>query len=159
MAQATKSPQSVSASPELAHGLMNLFRIVRYSTVLAAHDPVDLSTLRTLSTLAEVGPCRSSAVAASQHLDLSTISRQVATLERNGLISRSPDPDDGRASLIEITEEARALLIEVLDRRTRAIAPALDGWSIQDRTQLFELLARLADDLEPHVTAKRGTNK
>jgi DNA-binding MarR family transcriptional regulator len=73
----------------------------------------------------------------------------VGELEADGLISRRPDPADGRRALLELTDQGRQVL--ELERReragwlTRAIA---DGLSERERQVLAEavpLLTRLAD--------------
>jgi MarR family len=53
------------------------------------------------------GPLRPGALAEQSHTDPSTISRQVAELVRRELVRREPDPSDGRASLLAITDSGR----------------------------------------------------
>ena len=54
------------------------------------------------------GPCASSAIADSFGIDKGAISRQVQHLVDLGLVDRTPDPADGRATLLSASDEARA---------------------------------------------------
>ena len=50
------------------------------------------------------GNQRCSALAAHAGVDISVASRQLAALERSGYVDRRPDPNDGRASLLSLTD-------------------------------------------------------
>lgn len=134
-----------------AMGIAALFKVLRYSQLLSARDPIDIAALKVLGALAELGPSRPSDLATVVHLDLSTVSRHLAALETQQLVRKSRDPSDGRASRVELTQDGTDLLAEMFARRAQAIAPVLDDWSDQDRDQLFELLIRLSADLQVHV--------
>lgn len=101
----------------------------------------------TLVRLEACGQTRLSDLAASLQLDLSTVSRQVKILEELALVRRRPDPDDGRATRLELTEEGRAELEAQRRERHRVLGLALADWSEPDRSTLVTLLGRLADDL------------
>ena len=80
--------------------------------------------------------------------DLSTISRHLRSLEDDGLLTRSPDPDDRRASLLEVTGSGRAYLDRAVALRTAMLADATADWDPDDVATLTRLLHRLATDLE-----------
>jgi DNA-binding MarR family transcriptional regulator len=129
-------------------GVAALYRAARSAQVLATGDPIELGASRILSAVVRRGPVRPSVVAHESHLDLSTASRHIDTLVRQGLVAKSADPDDARASLVEATAQGRAVLDVLLANRSAAIAPALAAWSERDRGRLISLLVRLADDLD-----------
>ena len=79
----------------------------------AVHPDLQTSTYLLLSWVDQHGPVRASAVAESFGIDKGAISRQVQHLLELGLLDRTPDPDDGRATLLSANEEARARLVEV----------------------------------------------
>jgi DNA-binding MarR family transcriptional regulator len=54
--------------------------------------------------------CRSSDLAARAGLDPSTVSRAVAGLVTQGLVTREADPHDGRATLLVVTPAGHAAL-------------------------------------------------
>jgi len=79
--------------------------------------------------------------------DHTTVSRQVAKLERLGLVARRPSPADGRVNQAEITPSGREMAQAVDSARARQAAPILARWSEQDLADLVRLMRRFADDL------------
>jgi len=77
----------------------------------------------------------------------STISRYLPSLEEQGLVQRTADPDDGRAQRICITTLGVGVITRVLGHRAATIHEAISHWPEGDRSELHELLRRLADDL------------
>ncbi|MBZ5737795.1 MarR family winged helix-turn-helix transcriptional regulator [Nocardioides mangrovi] len=73
----------------------------------AVHPELQGSTYLMLSWLQVHGPVRASAMAEAFTIDKGAISRQVQHLMDLGLVDRTPDPDDGRASLVAVSEAAR----------------------------------------------------
>lgn len=110
------------------------------------HDGIDWAAYSLLFQLVKEGPQRSSMLAEAACVDPSTISRQVGELVRAGLVDRVPDPDDGRASLLEATPRGHAAHAAKRDRRLRTFARIVQGWSAEDITTLTGLLARFNDD-------------
>ena len=96
-----------------------------------------------LVRVSEVGPARLSDVAATVELDLSTISRQIRDLVAAGLIARTPDPADGRAALLSLTERGRSVLEAVSESRRRVLALAIADWTDEERNALASGLLRL----------------
>jgi len=100
-----------------------------------------------LSDLAKYGEARPSELAKRRMVDLSVISRQVAQLAATGMIDRRPAPEDGRASLIRISERGEQELarwrVHYLDFMSRA----LGDWDAARTGRLTTLLAAMNDDL------------
>ncbi|MEX5719640.1 MarR family winged helix-turn-helix transcriptional regulator [Geodermatophilus maliterrae] len=94
------------------------------------------------------GEQRCSTLAARTGVDVSVVSRQVAALERQGHVERRPDPDDGRASLIRLSEAGAAALARTRAVRSEWATAALADWDEEDARRLGELLERLAADLD-----------
>ncbi len=110
-------------------------------------DQVDPSTFPLAKQLMCHEAMRLSDLAAAVELDASTVSRQVKQLEYRGIVERTPDPEDGRASLIRITPEGRQVMHDGIRRRFERIKSVLEPWDEHDRAQLQTLLTRLAADL------------
>jgi DNA-binding MarR family transcriptional regulator len=110
---------------------------------------VDRAGYLTLARLHDHGTTRMSELAAVLCLDLSTVSRQVRALEDLGLIARTPDSDDRRAYVLELTAAGRELVAGVTESFGRLLDLALADWSERDRRTLTTLLTRLAADLRP----------
>ena len=113
-------------------------------------EELDFAAILLLKALLHGGPMRLSALAASLDLDASTVSRQVRHLEDRGLLERTSDPDDGRASRITLSEQGRVRLEAGARRRRAMVAQLLEHWPDRDREQLRVLLNRLLDDLAQH---------
>jgi DNA-binding MarR family transcriptional regulator len=77
-------------------------------------------------------------------VDSPGVTRKVQQLEREGLVSRSTDPDDGRASRLKLTPRGRRSIEALLWARERWLEGLLDGWSDADRRAFARLLALFA---------------
>lgn len=130
---------------------MHLYRAARLAQQLTRDDPLDPAAARMLASVKRLGPVRPSALAQDNHVDLSTASRQLDALLRQGYIDKQADPNDARATLVSLTAGGRRVMKTLLDNRGRAVAPAFKSWSVKDRETLIALLARLGDDLEKHL--------
>jgi DNA-binding MarR family transcriptional regulator len=110
-------------------------------------DQIDPSSLPLAKQLLAGDALRVSDLASCVELDTSTVSRQIKQLEDKGIVERTPDPEDGRASLVRLTEPGRETVIAGFRRRFDRIKAALEPWSDADRASLQTLLTRLAADL------------
>ena len=68
---------------------------------------------------------------------------QMRDLVAIGLVVKVPDPDDGRASLLSLSERGWAVLETVSEARRQALAEVIDDWSDEERTALTRGLVRL----------------
>ncbi|WP_332642642.1 MarR family winged helix-turn-helix transcriptional regulator [Aeromicrobium sp.] len=114
-------------------------------------DTVDPSQAALLYTLKCRGAMRLSDIADAMKLDASTVSRHVQQLGDREFIERGPDPVDGRASLIRLTEAGRVGLKFSFEQRRAILAEALADWNDEDREQLRIQLSRLATALGDHA--------
>lgn len=102
-----------------------------------------------LATIEREGPLTPSALAELEGIQRPTTTRVVTKLEAAGLVTRTPDPVDGRGSRVAITPAGRALLkgirtrkSEYLARRLRHLEPA----ELATLAQAAEILERLLED-------------
>jgi DNA-binding MarR family transcriptional regulator len=120
----------------------------------AKQDPSGhFQSMPILWCLRESGPLRSNLLAETVFADPSTVSRQVAVLVEQGLVTRGPDPEDGRAALLTITDAGRELVADRLRKRDEYLRSMTAGWSDADRDQFAELFERFAADFASHVSA------
>jgi DNA-binding MarR family transcriptional regulator len=75
------------------------------------------------------------------HLDISTVSRQTATLEKKGYIFRTPDPSDKRAFTLQLTELGSRVLNSHKQARLDRVAELLKNWS-EEECHLFGKLLK-----------------
>ncbi|MFD4358042.1 MarR family winged helix-turn-helix transcriptional regulator [Nocardia sp. NPDC058518] len=94
------------------------------------------------------GPMRSGALAEAVNSDASTVSRQVAQLVERGLVVRAADPDDGRATVLEVTDHGRETADRIRSRRRNSVAIITENWSADDRALFAGLLTRFVDDYD-----------
>ena len=133
---------------ELVIRIRELIKAVRLAkNDLAAHSAVPSGALAVLSMIEESGPAQSKDLAVRSALDPSTISRAVSALCRAGLLERTADPADGRASLLMLTEGGRQALQEADSWYDERLAVALADWTPADVDTFAALLHRFSEDL------------
>jgi DNA-binding MarR family transcriptional regulator len=130
-------------------GLSRLIRLIERAAVVRGDD-LDRPSFMLLHTLVCLGPSRVTALAGAVHSDPSTVSRQAAHLVGLGLVERHADPEDGRASLLAITDAGTALLERARQRRDERIAVIIESWQQAEQTQFADLLDRFTDGYESH---------
>ncbi|MFI1193985.1 MarR family winged helix-turn-helix transcriptional regulator [Micromonospora sp. NPDC020750] len=128
--------------------LMRLGEATRRATGTAEHRVLDRAAYVILRHLAVAGPQNVSALAARLNLDGSTVTRQVSAMQRDALIARSPDPTDGRGTVISPTSAGLHRMDAVRAARTRLYGDILADWTPGDRDTLADMLARLNEALE-----------
>jgi DNA-binding MarR family transcriptional regulator len=143
----TDLARAATLSGELVR-LSRLLTSLRATLAAQSPDGIEWATWTVLFHLVKGGPRRSGALAEALAVDPSTVSRQVATLVQAGYVERRPDPDDGRASLLAATDSGRRVHAAFAERRDRAVACALSGWSDEDVATLAGLLNRFLTDFE-----------
>lgn len=106
--------------------------------------------LAALATIDEYGPLRLSDLAKREAVTVPTMSRVLASLDAEGLVVRTPDPQDARGVLIRISEEGARRLAESRSLRTAYLARRLARLDTAQREALRAALpaleALLADD-------------
>ncbi|MEH7108608.1 MULTISPECIES: MarR family winged helix-turn-helix transcriptional regulator [Bacillaceae] len=88
------------------------------------------------------GPAGVKVLSDEFHLDISTISRQTAALEQKGYVYRIPDPTDGRAYTLHITELGKNEFYEHQQTRLSAIGENVKDWPEYDLQHFGELLRK-----------------
>ncbi len=101
-----------------------------------------------LHHLAVAGPCRQGALAEALSLDASTVSRHVRTLVDDGRIVASRDPEDGRATVLALTDAGHDSLRDRLAAHRAMLQEATAGFTGDERNELVRLLGKLAAALE-----------
>jgi DNA-binding MarR family transcriptional regulator len=135
-------------------GVMHAFtRIGRRLKAKQPGDMLDHSAHVVLFALRCNGALRLSDLAGKLELDASTASRHVRSLEQLGLIRRSPDPDDGRAFRVELTEQGIEQWEASARHRIELLSAAMEGWSEEDVQTFERLMTRFADGVAARTEA------
>ena len=113
------------------------------------HESLQPASYLMLGYIAEHGPVRASAVVEDFDVDKGAISRQVQHLIDLGLVDRSPDPDDGRATLLAVTDEAVRRMQDVSAHRRKWLDEQLGDWSDAELADFVGDLGRYNAALTP----------
>lgn len=106
-------------------------------------DRLDRLALMLLGALSHCGPSRLTALAERCGFDPSTVSRQVADLERGGLLERTPDPDDRRAVLLKASPKGKRFLQRLEAGRLQRMQRLVGDWTEEELSTFATLLGRL----------------
>ncbi|MCX2931928.1 MarR family transcriptional regulator [Mycobacterium sp. CVI_P3] len=133
-------------------------------TIRFLSDRADLSASAafTLNRVCREGPIRLTTLAAKEGVSQPSMTQLVQRLERAGLVTRLPDPEDGRACLIGITAAGQELLDDRKRMRRERLAALMETLTAEEQTQLwlsarvaFPLIGRLAANADDAASAQR----
>jgi DNA-binding MarR family transcriptional regulator len=127
---------------EMALLQRGLERLARRSAI---HRDLDRASYLAARTLEATGPISLKDLAARLGVDASTMTRQIATMEKAGLLHRYADADDGRVSLIELSPAGRRKMRSVQRARRERIHDLFAGWTKHEQLEFGQLLGRFND--------------
>jgi DNA-binding MarR family transcriptional regulator len=136
--------------------LMRRGETTRRATPVTAHRALDRAAYLLLRRLDQDGPQNVSTLAAALHLDGSTVTRQVAALLRDGLVTRERDPQDGRGAVISATATGAARVAAVREARQKLYDQILAGWSAEERETLARYLHRLNAAIDDYTRSPKA---
>ena len=147
---AAQPARRVSADLErsLTEAARAMLRLGVPQSALPEGVSIDRAGYWLLVRASERAPVRLSDLAECVELDLSTVSRQMRDLVASGLMVKVPDPHDGRASLLSLSDRGRAVLEAVSEARRDLLAEAMDDWTDEERGALAGGLSRLSAGLQ-----------
>jgi DNA-binding MarR family transcriptional regulator len=103
-----------------------------------------------LATLVRSGPMRLGDLAVREGVAPPTLTRIVAGLEDGGLVTRRPDPDDGRATQVQATDAAHEIVTGLGSTRFAKLHARISALPAADRDVLLRAVpvmeAIAADD-------------
>lgn len=85
-----------------------------------------------------------------------TMTGLIDTLERDGLVRRSPDPEDRRMMTVQPTPQATALLAQILPGHFQRMARLMSPLSEFERDTLVELLQKIVHRASELTGAAEG---
>jgi DNA-binding MarR family transcriptional regulator len=131
---------------ELDADLFETLRSVQWRLRRRSHGDVDDLGITPAQgrVLRIVGRCdappRMGAVAERLHIAPRSLTDLVDPLESAGLLRRTPDPENRRSLLLELTETGGGVLAELRRRSRETAAAAFSVLALEDRARLLELL-------------------
>jgi DNA-binding MarR family transcriptional regulator len=134
--------------PQILAAFANVVRTTRrLETTSGTTGDVPSSVIAVLGLLSDHGELRLGALAGMLGVDTSVVSRTVAVAVQRGLVLRGPDPRDGRACLLSLTERGVECLAERRNQQLRLLSSVIDTWEPGSAEALLAGLTRLRDGL------------
>jgi DNA-binding MarR family transcriptional regulator len=109
-------------------------------------SPLQARVLQRLAAPGSTGSWRVKELARELDVGVPTMSEAVVTLVAKGLVSRRPDPADGRANTLGCTVRGRAVARR-LDQPADVLVPALTDMAATDKATALGLILDLIADL------------
>jgi DNA-binding MarR family transcriptional regulator len=142
----------LTAAAAVRQGTARLARRLRIERPEPAQTALEMGILAQLNRR---GPTTPGALAAAERVQPQSLTRTLASLERQLLAVRLPDDRDRRRSLLAITEAGRQALAQDMRRRDAWLARAMASRLTKAEQELLriagELMNLLADADEPEV--------
>jgi DNA-binding MarR family transcriptional regulator len=126
---------------EVAHLVRRVKRMIA-ERAAEVHPELQGMSYLLLGWLGQNGPTRASCAVEAFKIDKGALSRHLQHMEELGLVVRTPDPDDGRASLVQLTDEGFARLNEVAAAHRKIAQDRLGDWSVAEIDALAGQLKR-----------------
>src|SRR5215471_18424235 len=128
-----RRPEEEDLAAEVAARLERLIGLFRW---LNPPSGLSLTAAATLATLERSGPCRLTSLAAREGVTQPAMTQLVARLQDAGLVTRDPDPSDGRVVRVSITSEGQVTLARRRQVRAERLGGLLDRLSPDHRAAL-----------------------
>ncbi len=127
---------------------LNASRKVHSRRAAAAGVVITQPGFQLLRRIHEAGPgAQIGELARLSDMDPAATGRQIALLERDGLVTRERDAGDGRAVIVRVTPRGSEVRRRLGDVMGRHMSDVLSGWSEADRRRLAVLLPRLVEGM------------
>lgn len=143
-----QTPMSQTPLPneQLADALMtsSFITMAIINRIGAGHD-LSLSMIRVLGILWD-RRLRMTELAGYLGLEKQTMSGLIARAEKRGLVARAPNPEDGRATDVFLTDAGTELVKQLQAQGQEALVPLIGKLSESDQQHLQELLERMLKD-------------
>jgi DNA-binding MarR family transcriptional regulator len=144
--------------------LVNRLDSYSFQTTHASRLENDLgfSANKALYVLGSFGPSRPSFLAEQLATGRANVSKVVRLLEEQGLIVRTADPTDSRASLLALTPAGQQRAEDVRRIGERMLQQVTTDWSAAEVAAFTTLLARFSDGVaayERELTATLGSKR
>lgn len=109
-----------------------------------------------LLALEDVSALTQKALAERATVEQATMAATLTRMERDGLVTRRPNPEDGRSALVALTPLALDKLPAVANATAAINDLALEQLTPAERSQFFALIGRIIGVLEAQDKAARA---
>lgn len=135
-------PVEVAAALRVSIGVIT--RRLRQSPV---RDDLTAPEMSALSRLDAGGPATPSALARAEQITPQGMGATLNRLVRRGLVARHPDPEDGRRTLMSLTEDGERVVRTKRSARTQQLAVILSAGFTPEELRTLKAAAPLIERL------------
>jgi DNA-binding MarR family transcriptional regulator len=143
-----ETDQPFGAAAAVRRGVMSLGRRLKLERPPGGRTSLELSVL---GHLHRRGPLTPGEIAAAERVQPQTLTRTLTGLESAGIISRTDHPEDGRRSLLTLTDSGRGALRADMAERDSWLAAAMSASLTSTESELLRLAAALLERLADAV--------
>jgi DNA-binding MarR family transcriptional regulator len=134
---------ATAAATAIRRGVTSLGRRLR----LERGSGLTALELSMLGHLHRRGPASPGELATAERVQPQTLTRTLASLEAAGLLARDADPDDGRRSVLAITDSGRDALRDDMQQRDAWLRQVITGELSHTERELLRLAGELLERL------------
>ncbi len=116
-------------------------------------------TYKVFTTIVRHESVTLSALAETLMADKGQVSRAVRELQERGFVDRTPDPADGRSSLLSPTPHGLERLAVAREPQEGTLMSALSAWEVDDINRLTTLLGALRGRTAPTPQRPQSASK
>ncbi|MBN9623210.1 MAG: MarR family transcriptional regulator [Actinobacteria bacterium] len=147
MAAKTPDTDLTDTASQLRNAIVRTSRALRQEA--AGESGLSPTQTSVLASINRSGPVTPSELADLERVKRPTMTRTLGCLEREGLIERTPDPADGRSSLVAVNDAGRERLARLRRRKSAYLARRLrklDPEEVETLARAAALLERMRED-------------
>jgi DNA-binding MarR family transcriptional regulator len=143
-----------TTATDLVHQIFDLQRTLRcvVAAQLGRVPDLGVAAQGVMRYIGE-GEARATHLAARLGVSAPVLSRHIAELEELGYVVRRPDPADGRAQLLGLSEGGLVKLREFEEQRSSRLRDYLADWSEDDALEATHVLQKLSTSLKDSIRA------
>jgi len=147
MAARTPDTDLNDTASQLRNAIVRTSRALRQEA--AGESGLSPTQTAVLASISRSGPLTPSELAEIERVKRPTMTRTLACLERQELIERTPDPADGRSSLVAVNDAGRERLSRLRRRKSAYLARRLrklEPDEVETLARAAALLERMRED-------------
>lgn len=146
-----QTKQQMRSELELALGerinaLLSATRALSERSAAQFHEGLQPAAFHIARWLHSFGPARPSAIAESVGMDRSSTSTLLTKMRGLGLVADTPDPQDRRGVIVQLTDQGEARVASAMEGRGTEFFGRVKDWSLHDLSELERLLGKLTAD-------------
>jgi len=147
--QVTKSGPKWILADRPGHLVMRLARLMsRYAEERIQPLGTGIAGYPVINALSQSSEMTQKQLTELLGVEQSSTAQLLGRLERDGFVTRRKDPDDGRSSLIRLTDKATAALPAISDIMDQGNDLAVDGLNDEEITTVIDLLKRMLTNFD-----------